>query len=79
MKTLKLIAIAVIAAAVAGPAFAGRDEALIAVMARARTNELARINAQKGVAGPVGVQGKVGPATSRANVNIGHPSERVRR
>ena len=73
MKMLKLIAIDLTAAAVAGPAFAGRDEALIAVMERAR------INAQKGVAGPVGVQGKVGPATSRATVNIGHPTERIRR
>lgn len=73
MKTLKLIAIALTAAAVAGPAFAGRDETLVAAMERAR------INAQKGVAGPVGVQGKVGPATSRATVDIGHPTERVRR
>ena len=73
MKTLTLIAVALTAAAVAGPAFAGRDEAMIAVMERAR------INAQKGVAGPVGAPGKVGPATSRGTVNIGHPTERIRR
>ena len=73
MKTLKLIAIAITAAAVAGPAFAGRDEQQIAAYERARLGN------QKGLAGPVGVAGKVGPSSSRPVVNLGHPTERVRR
>lgn len=75
MKTLKLIAIAITAAAVAAPAFAGRDETWIAAQQRAYE----RANPQKGLAGPVGMRGKVGPTTSRPTVNLGHPTERVRR
>lgn len=74
MKTLKLIAIAITAAAVAGPAFAGRDETWIAALERAYGKA-----AERGLAGPVGPTGKVGPATKRATVNLGHPTERVRR
>ena len=75
MKTLKLIAIAITAAAIAGPAFAGRDETWTAALERAKV----RADTQKALAGPVGFQGKVGPSTSRPVVNLGHPTERVRR
>jgi len=75
MKTLKLIAIAVTAAAVAGPAFAGRDEAQTIAQQRAYN----RLNTGSGLAGSVGLQGKVGPASSRAMLNLGHPTQRVRR
>lgn len=76
MKTLKLIAIAITAAAVAGPAFAGRDETWNAALERAyEKNRTANL----GLAGPVGPAGKVGPATKRATVNLGHPTERIRR
>ena len=74
MKTLKLIAIAITTAAVAGPAFAGRDETWHASLQRNYQKAV-----ERGLAGPVGFQGKVGPATSRAVVNLGHPTERVRR
>jgi hypothetical protein len=75
MKSLKLIVIAVIAAAVASPAFAGRDETWNTALERAAT----RASDQKGLAGPVGFQGRLGPSTSRATINLGHPTERVRR
>jgi len=75
MKTLKLIAIAITAAAVAGPAFAGRDETWNAALERA----YGKAAAERGLAGPVGPTGKAGPATKRATVNLGHPTERVRR
>lgn len=76
MKTLKLIAIAITAAAIAGPAFAGRDETWNAALERAYEKNK---TAEPGLAGPVGPSGKVGPATTRATVNLGHPTERVRR
>lgn len=76
MKTLKVIAIAITAAAVAGPAFAGRDEVDRLVLERAAK----RAAAEKALAGPVGPQGQAGPSTSRrGTVNIGHPTERIRR
>ena len=70
MKTLKLIAIAITAAAVAGPAFAGRDETQIAAQERAR------VNARKSSAAAGASQ--AAPA-SRSTVSLGHPTERVRR
>lgn len=75
MKTLQLIAIALTAAAVAGPAFAGRDEADRLVLEHAAK----RAAAEKSVAGPTGPAGTAGPTTSRGTLNIGHPTERVRR
>ena len=68
MKTLKLIAIVITAVAVAGPAFAGRDETWIAAQQRAR------LNAQKGTA--AAGASKAAPVS---RVNLGHPTERVRR
>ena len=87
MKSLKLIAIAITAAAIAGPAFAGRDEAQVMQQEkavkklRAAQAEQAKAAEKSGLAGSTGPQGEVGPATKRAPapVNIGHPSERVRR
>lgn len=75
MKTLKLIAIAITATLVAAPAFAGPDATWNTSLARAYE----RANAQKALAGPTGPAGQVGPATSRPTVNLGHPTERVRR
>ena len=68
MKTLKLIAIAITAAAVAGPAFAGRDETWNAAQQRAR------LNAQKGTA--AAGASRAAPASP---VNLGHPTQRARR
>ncbi|HEY5898894.1 MAG TPA: hypothetical protein VIV54_15100 [Burkholderiales bacterium] len=79
MKSLKLIAAAVIAIGVAGPAYAGRDEVQIKQQEKAVKN--LRAEQAKGLAGATGPQGQVGPTTKRAllAVNIGHPTERVRR
>ena len=79
MKTLKLIAITVTAAAFAAPAFAGPDYAQLA--AQKRAFERANAEKAKALAGATGPQGQVGPATNAPakNFNIGHPSERVRR
>ena len=75
MKSLRLIAIAITAAVVAGPAYAGRDEVDRIVLERAAK----RAAAEKALAGPTGPQGQAGPSTSRGTVNIGHPTERIRR
>ena len=78
MKTLKLIAIAITAAAVAGPAFAGGDAAQLAAQRRAYEKQLA----QKALAGSTGPQGQVDPTTTlpaAVNRNLGHPTERIRR
>ena len=76
MKTLKLIAIAITAAAFAAPAFAGPDYAQLAAQKRAYDRALA----QKALAGPTGPQGQVGPTSAAPRlVNIGHPTERIRR
>ena len=75
MKALRFTVIAIIAAAMAGPAFAGRDEVDRLVLERAAK----RAAAERALAGPAGPQGTAGPSTSRGTVNIGHPTERVRR
>lgn len=75
MRILKIIAIGITAGALSAPAFAGRDEADRLVLERAAK----RAAAEKALAGPAGPQGTAGPATSRVTVNIGHPTERIRR
>ena len=87
MKTLKLIAIAITATAFAAPAFAGGDAAQLAAQKRAFEKAYAAKVAtanpskDKALAGSTGPQGAVGPTTKSvpAFVNLGHPSERVRR
>lgn len=86
MKTLKLIVIAVTAAAFGTPAFAGGDAAQLAAQKRAfdkaRATKVAAANTKKdkALAGATGPQGQVGPTTADPkSFNIGHPSERVRR
>lgn len=75
MKLLKSFAIAVTALAISAPAFAGRDESQIIQQDRA----VKKMRAQ-GLAGPIGPQGQVGPASrdGRACRNVGHPAGRVR-
>ena len=68
MRTLKLFAIAITAAALAAPAFAGPDSAQLAAQKRAYE----RVKAPKAFAGSTRPQGAVAPAS-------GHPTERVRR
>lgn len=75
MKALRLTVISIVAAAMAGPAFAGRDEVDRLILERAAK----RAAAEKALAGPAGPQGTAGPSTSRGTVNIGHPTERIRR
>ena len=78
MKPLKLIAIAITAAAVAGPAFASGDAAQLAAQKRAYE----RAFPQKALAGSTGPQGQLGPTTTppaAINRNLGHPTDRVRR
>jgi hypothetical protein len=84
MKTLKLIAIAITAAAFGAPAFAGGNTAQLAAQKRAFEKAYAsqeKANNPKALAGSTGPKGQVGPTTTSvpAFVNIGHPSERVRR
>jgi hypothetical protein len=77
MNIVKAIVIAGMALAVSGPAFAGRDQTQIMQQERA----VKKLQAEKGLAGPVGEQGKIGPGakSSPRSYNIGHPTERVRR
>jgi hypothetical protein len=77
MKILKFLIVAGTALVVSSPAFAGRDQSQIMQQERAMKQK----QAGQGLAGPVGVQGKVGPGTqsSYINRNIGHPTERMRR
>ena len=70
MKTLKLIAIAVTAAAFTAPAFASGDAAQAAAQKRAYE----RLNTRSAAAGGSAPSHKVGPACT-----LKHPSERVRR
>lgn len=70
MKTLKLIAIAVIAGAFAAPSFAGGDTAQLAAQKRAYE----RLHAPSAAAGGSAPSHKVDPGC-----NLKHPSERVRR
>ena len=81
MKTLNYLVIAVAAAAVAGPAFAGRDGVDTMLQEKAVKNLRAAQAAEqqkKGLAGAVGAQGKVGPTTQGGPLPIrtGHPTER---
>ena len=68
MKTLRLIAIAISAATLAAPAFAGPDYTQLAAQKRA----FERLNAPKAFAGATQPRGVLAPAS-------GHPTERVRR
>ena len=68
MRTLKLIAIAITAAALAAPAFAGPDSTWVVAQKRA----FERLTAPKAFAGSTRPQGAVAPAS-------GHPTERVHR
>jgi len=68
MNTLRLIAIAITAAALAAPAVAGPDYTQLAAQKRA----FERLNAPKAFAGSTRPRGAVAPAS-------GHPTERVRR
>ena len=87
MKTLKLVAIAVTTTAFAAPVFAAGDAAQLAAQKRAfekaYATKIAAANTSKdkALAGSTGPQGAVGPTTRSAPafVNLGHPSERVRR
>ena len=84
MKTLKLITIALTAAAFAAPVFAGGDAAQLTAQKRAFEKayaaSVAKTSKEKALAGATGPQGQVGPATTEPkSYNIGHPSERVRR
>ena len=77
MNILKALVIAGTAFVVSSPAFAGRDQSQIIQQERAAK----RLQAERGLAGPVGEQGRMGPGTKsdpRA-WNFGHPTERVRR
>jgi hypothetical protein len=79
MKSLNIIAATIIAVGLAAPAYAGRDEAQLKqqeqIVKKLRTEQV------KSLAGVAGPQGQVGPTTKKAPValNIGHPTERVRR
>lgn len=75
MKLLKSLVIAVTAVAISAPAFAGRDQSQIMQQDRAVQKMRA-----KGLAGPTGPQGQVGPTSRDGRVcrNLGHPTERVR-
>lgn len=77
MNILKTFVIVGTALAVSGSAFAGRDQSQIVQQERAAK----QMRAERGLAGPVGEQGRMGPGTksSPSAWNIGHPSERVRR
>lgn len=77
MNIFKALVIAGTALAVSSPAFAGRDEAQIMQHDRA----VKRLQAERGLAGPVGEKGKVGPGRQAdpRTWNFGHPTERIRR
>jgi hypothetical protein len=78
MTILKALVIVGAALAISTPALAGRDEAQIIQQERAAK----RLQAERGLAGPVGESGRVGPGMSRSEPrswNFGHPTERVRR
>lgn len=71
MKTLTAILLTGAALVAASPAFAGRDESqmmqLQQAIAKQNAENLARAQqAQTGLAGPVGVSGKIGPGTQPA-------------
>ena len=77
MNILKAFVIAGTAFAVSSPAFAGRSEDQIMQHDQA----VKRMQSNRGLAGPVGAQGKMGPGSNadpRA-YNFGHPTERIRR
>jgi hypothetical protein len=77
MKTFKFLIVAGTALVASSPVFAGRDQSQILQQEHAMKQK----QAGHGLAGPVGMQGKLGPGTqsSYINRNIGHPTERVRR
>jgi hypothetical protein len=77
MNILRALVIAGTALAVSSPAFAGRDESQIIQHDRA----VKRLQAERGLAGPVGERGRMGPGTKSdpRTWNFGHPTERVRR
>jgi hypothetical protein len=80
MTILKALVIAGTALAITTPALAGRDEAQIMQQDRA----VKRLQAERGLAGPVGEKGRVGPGTKSDRSdprtwNFGHPTERLRR
>lgn len=79
MKSLKLIIIAAASFAIAGPAFAGRDQSQI--LQQEKAVQKLRAEQAKALAGPAGPQGTAGPTTQRApaSYNVGHPTERIRR
>ena len=76
MNIVKTIVIVGAALSVSSPVFAARD--LTQIMQQERA--VKQLRAERGLAGPTGIQGKPGPATqsSRTSRNTGHPSERVR-
>lgn len=78
MKVLKALIIAGTALAVTSPALAGRSEDQIQQHDRAIKQLRAQ---QRGLAGPTGEPGRIGPGTksSPRSYNFGHPTERVRR
>lgn len=68
MKTLAVMFLTSMAFVAAIPVFAGRDESQMMLLRQAiekqRVENLARAQqAQTGLAGPIGVPGKVGPGT----------------
>ena len=87
MKSLKLIALAITATVFATPVFASGDAAQLTAQKRAFEKAYAekvaaaKTSNEKALAGSTGPQGTVGPRTKSvpAFVNLGHPSQRVRR
>lgn len=78
MKAFTAFIIAGTAFAVSSPALAGRTEDQIQQQDRAVKQMRAQ---QRGLAGPVGERGRVGPGASAdpRSYNFGHPGQRVRR
>lgn len=71
MKTLAIMFITSVAFIATTPAFAGRDETQMMLLRQAiekqKVENLAKAQqTQKGLAGPVGMPGKVGPETQPA-------------